>query len=148
MGAASIILADLIPQKLEMARQMGFQTGKPEFADVAVDAAGAPAALLAAMRVARRAVVLLGNPAGDLQLPSALWSQLMRREVTLFGTWNSDYSVTGTDDDWHAALAAMAAKQLDLQPLISHRVPLAGAIDALRMMKEGRESYSKVLIQP
>jgi len=148
MGAASILLSDLIPQKLEMARQMGFQTGKPDSADVAVDAAGAPAALLAAMRVARRAVVLLGNPAGDLQLPAALWSQLMRREVTLFGTWNSDYSVTGTDDDWHAALAAMAAKQLDLQPLISHRVPLADAIAALRMMKDGKEFYSKVLIKP
>lgn len=148
MGAASILLSDLIPQKLEMAQQMGFQTGKPESSDVAVDAAGAPAALLAAMRVARRAVVLLGNPAGDLQLPAALWSQLMRREVTLFGTWNSDYSVTGTDDDWHATLAAMAEKKLDLQPLISHRVPLANAIAALRMMKGGKEFYSKVLIQP
>jgi L-iditol 2-dehydrogenase len=148
MGAASILLSELIPQKLEMARRMGFQTGKPEAADIAVDAAGAPAALLAAMRVARRAVVLLGNPAGDLQLPAALWSQLMRREVTLYGTWNSDYSVTGTADDWHAALAAMAAKQLDSQPLISHRVSLTGAIAALRMMKDGKEFYSKVLIQP
>ena len=29
MGAASITLSDLLPQKLEMARQMGFQTGAP-----------------------------------------------------------------------------------------------------------------------
>ena len=148
MGAASVMLSDLISQKLEMARQMGFLTGQPESADIAVDAAGAPSALLAAMRAARRAVVLLGNPAGDLQLPAALWSQLMRREVTLYGTWNSDYSVTGPDDDWHAALTAMAEKKLDLQLLISHRVPLADAIGMLRMMKDGKEFYSKVLIQP
>ena len=91
---------------------------------------------------------MLGNPAGDLQMPASLWSQLMRREVTLFGSWNSDYSVTGPEDDWHASLAAMAEKQLNLKPLISHRVPLANAIAALQMMKDAKEFYSKVLIQP
>jgi len=92
--------------------------------------------------------VLLGNPSGDLHLPAPLWSQLMRREVTLFGTWNSDYSVPEPRDDWRAALAAMAAKQLDLLPLVSHRVRLADAIPALHMMHAGKEFYSKVLIQP
>ena len=151
MGAETVTLSDLIPQKLEMARKMGFQTGAPPSgADVTVDAAGAPAALSMAMRDARRggAVVMLGNPSGALQLPAPLWSQLMRREVTVFGTWNSDYSVPGAADDWRAALDAMAAKKLDLQPLISHRVSLDGAIAALRMMKEGQEFYSKVLIYP
>lgn len=151
MGAHPVTLADLIPQKLDLARKMGFQAGTSEDgADVAVDAAGAPSALAAAMRATRRggAVVLLGNPAGDLQMPASLWSQLMRREVTLFGSWNSDYSVTGPEDDWHASLAAMAQKQLNLKPLISHRVPLANAIAALQMMKDGKEFYSKVLIQP
>ena len=151
MGAASITLSDLLPQKLEMARQMGFQTGAPAGgADITVDAAGAPGALLTALREARRggAVVLLGNPSGDLQLPAALWSQLMRREVTLYGTWNSDYSVTGTTDDWHAALAAMAGGKLDLRPLITHRVSLDGAIAALNMMHDGKEFYAKVMIHP
>jgi len=151
MDAASVTLSDLVPRKLDMARQMGFHTGIPEKgADVAVDAAGAPGALLQAMCAAQRGgtVVLLGNPAGDLSLPAKLWSQLMRREVTLHGTWNSDFSVTGQEDDWRASLEAMASGALQLQPLISHRAPLANAADALRMMRDGREFYSKVLIQP
>lgn len=151
MGAGPVTLSDPIARKLELARALGFATGlPPDGADVVVDAAGAPAALLAAMRAARRggAVVLLGNPAGDLALPAELWSQLMRREVTLYGTWNSDYGVEGDRDDWRAALDAMASGRLRLQPLISHVVPLSDGVEALRRMRAGQEFYSKVLIQP
>ncbi len=151
MGAASVSLSDPIARKLDLARELGFDAGAPpERADVAVDAAGAPPALLAAMRAARRggAVVLLGNPAGDLTLPSALWSQLMRREVSLHGVWNSDYGLEDDRDDWKAALEAMAAGRLRLRPLISHVVPLAEGVAVLRGMRDGRDFYSKVLIRP
>ena len=156
MDAAAVTIYDLIPRKLEMAQAMGFtqvfnsREVAPQEADVTVDAAGVPAALLTAMKVAARNghVILLGNPAGDLNLPTKLWSQLMRREVKLYGTWNSDFSATGKDDDWRASLAAMANGALNLKPLISHRVLLADEIAALQMMKDGKEFYSKVLIQP
>jgi len=81
-------------------------------------------------------------------LPASLLSQAMRREVTLFGTWNSEYSAVGGDDDWRAALEAMASKKLDLIPLITHRVSLASGADALRMIRDGSEFSSKVLIHP
>lgn len=151
LQAAEVLITDPIPRKLDLARQLGLRTVGGELsADVTVDAAGVPAALLAALRAARAggAVVWLGNPSGDLALPAGLWSQLMRREVTMFGTWNSDYSPAGPEDDWHAALAAMADKTIDVEPLISHRVPLADAIDTLHMMKAGQTFYAKVLIQP
>ena len=156
MGAAAVTIYDLIPRKLEMARALGFtqvfnsRETAPTEADVTVDAAGVPAALLTAMKMAARNghVVLLGNPAGDLNLSAKIWSQLMRREVKLYGTWNSDFSVTGKDDDWRAALAAMASGALKLQPLISHRVSLPETPAALQMMKAGKEFYSKVLVQP
>ncbi len=156
MNAAFISIYDLLPRKLEMAQAMGFtqvfnsREVAPAEADITVDAAGAPAALLTAMSVVARNghVVLLGNPAGDLHLPAKLWSQLMRREVQLHGTWNSDFSATGTDDDWRAALAAMANGKLNLQPLISHRVPLADTVAVLNKMRDGKEFFAKVLVQP
>jgi len=66
----------------------------------------------------------------------------------MFGTWNSDYSAAGNDDDWRMALAAMASKAIDLAPLITHRIRLEDAFDALKMMKEQREFFSKVLVYP
>ncbi len=150
MGARAVALSDPIARKLAIAQHLGFDTTVPDDgADITVDAAGAPPALLSALRAARRGghVVLLGNPSGALNLPAELWSQLMRREVTMHGTWNSDFAVEGECDDWKAALAAMADGRLVLAPLISHRVPLEEGVAALRMMRDGRDFYSKVLLQ-
>jgi L-iditol 2-dehydrogenase len=166
MGAARIIVFDIVPDKRTLAKQLGFDdafdsreqdpvqtvhdlTGG-RGAHLCVEAVGIPQTLAQALGAAWRGgrVVLLGNPSGDVTLPASLLSQVMRREVNLYGTWNSDYSAAGNDDDWRAALNAMAEKTLDLVPLITHRVGLRDASGVLRAMKEGRGFFSKVLIQP
>lgn len=165
MGAAPILLFDIVPEKLDLARRLGFKfafdsrasdpvetvrsvTGR-DGAHLCIEAAGVPptfsSAAAAAMRGGR--VVILGNPAGDVLLKASLISQVMRREVTLFGTWNSDYSTSGNDDDWGTVLNSMANQTVNFEPIITHRVPLEQAFDALLMMKEQREFFSKVLIQ-
>lgn len=166
LGAGRIILFDIAKEKLELARSLGFEhafdsrEGNPleivrsmtggEGAHLALDAAGVPATLLGAFEATRRGgrAVLLGNPSGDVLLPAALLSQLMRREVSLYGTWNSDFSPLGNDDDWHATLEAMESKTIDLLPLVTHRVPLGRSLEALEMMRAGKEFFCKVLIQP
>jgi L-iditol 2-dehydrogenase len=166
MGASPIFLFDIMPQKLEMARAMGFSlafnnrdadpvrtiqsiTGQ-DGVTLCVEGAGVPQTFVQAADCTARGgkMVILGNPAADVTLPAHLLSQLMRREVDLLGTWNSDYSAAGNDDDWRAVLDGMAAGTGNLEPLVTHRVPLRHALDALRMMKEGREFYSKVLVYP
>ena len=112
--------------------------------------AGVPATYRNALGSVGRggSVVLLGNPAADVMLPAALISQLMRREVTIFGTWNSDYSAAGNDDDWRTVLQAMASGVLTLMPLITHKVPLTDSSDMLHKMRDKSEFYAKVLIHP
>jgi len=166
IGAAQVILFDLVPEKLKMARELGFSLAfdsrevdpvktvesltAGEGAHLSIEGAGVPPTCVQALASARRGgrVVLLGNPAADVNLPAGLISQLMRREVNIFGTWNSDYSVTGNDDDWQTVLQAMASRKIELEPLITHRIPLPQAYEALLMMKDQREFYSKVLIYP
>jgi L-iditol 2-dehydrogenase len=165
MGAATVALFDIVPAKLDLARRIGFErvfdsrTEDPrariealtggQGAHVCVEAAGVPATTVQAISCARRggSVVLLGNPSADVTLPAALISQAMRREVALLGTWNSDFSVHG-DDDWRAALQAMESGVLDVESLVTHRVSLAAAWDALRMIRDQREFVSKVLVCP
>jgi L-iditol 2-dehydrogenase len=166
MGAQPILLFDIQPEKLEVARKLGFahaydsRTERPldvvnrltgeRGVHVAIEAAGVPPTMLAALEIVRRAgrVVLLGNPAGDVTLPAALISQLMRREVDVLGTWNSDFSVYGDDDDWRTVLMAMSSGILNLKPLITHRVPLDRGIAALEMMRDQSEFFAKVLLHP
>ena len=164
MGATSIFLFDLVPDKLKLARQLGFPlvfnscelepdrairsvTGRAGV-DLAVEAAGVPQTFRQALASVERGgkMIVLGNPSTDVTLPAALISQLMRREISLLGTWNSDYSAVGNDDDWRTVLAALADGTLAVTPLITHRFKLEQALGALLMMKEQREFFVKVLI--
>ena len=166
MGAAQVVVFDLIPEKLEMARGLGFhlafnakdcdaverinQLTAGHGAEVCVEGAGVPVALSQAIAAARSKgrVVIMGNPAADVTLPAALISRAMRRELDILGTWNSQFSACGNNDDWHAVLDAVAGEKVDLDCLVSHRVPLESAFDALEMMRDQSEFFAKVLIQP
>ncbi len=166
MGALQIVLFDVVTEKLQLARALGFSHAyhsaqdAPEQviaslteghgAHLCIEAAGVPATLLQACACARRGgrVVILGNPTAEVTFPVSLLSQLMRREVNLYGTWNSDYAVYSTDDDWHTTLRAMASGGLNLKPLVTHRVPLSRAVDTLQAMHERKGFFCKVLIHP
>lgn len=165
-GAGPILLFDIQPEKLDIAKNLGFEhTFDSRSCDVnetvkrhtdghgvhvAIEAAGVPPTMLAAMEVVRRSgrVVLLGNPAADVTLPAPLISQAMRREIDMLGVWNSDFSVYSDDDDWRTVLSAMSSGLLNLKPLITHRVPLVEGIAALEMMHQQSEFFTKVLIHP
>ena len=166
MGATTVFLFDIVAEKLELAKQLGFDevfnttTEKPvevvnastdgKGAHVCIEAAGVPATYLNALESVGRggSVVLLGNPDADVTLPAVLISQLMRREVNIFGTWNSDYSAAGNDDDWRTVLQAIASGMLTLTPLITHKIPLADSSNMLHKMRNKSEFYAKVLIHP
>ena len=166
MGVQKIILFDIIPEKLKLANQMGIdltfnnrdqnslsvinQLTNGKGVDLAIEAAGVPSTLIEALSATAYGgrVVMLGNPSSSVTLSTDLISQLMRREVDIVGTWNSDFSVCGNSDDWRTVLQAMALKTLDLRPLVTHQVKLAYALDALRMMKDQSDFFSKVLISP
>ena len=166
MGAAQVLLFDVVPEKLALARRIGFENvfdstevdvvnvvndhTEGKGAHVCIEAAGVPETYRNAFGSVRRggSVVLLGNPAADVTLPAPLISQLMRREAKVFGTWNSDYSTSGNDDDWRTVLQAMATHKLDLNPLITHKVSLKDSTNILHLMNNGNEFYAKVLIHP
>ena len=164
-GASKIALFDVIPEKLDLARKLGFdlafdpKSENPQQrmealsggrgSDIAIDAAGVPSTLLSAIGCAASGghVVILGNPSATVGLEPSLISRHMRREVTMHGVWNSEYYVNG-GGEWAMALDAMAKGKLDLKPLISHTVSLPESIDTLRRMKARDGFFSKVLVKP
>lgn len=72
-------------------------------------------------------VMLVGNPASDMELPRQTYWQILRNQMTLKGTWNSSFSgIDGADDDWRYVLDHLADWKLDIRPsdLITHRLSL------------------------
>jgi L-iditol 2-dehydrogenase len=165
-GASRIIICDLVEEKLRLARALGLspavnsrredpaaaigEATHRQGVHLAIEAAGAPATLVHALQAVRSGgrVVILGYPSADVTLGAELISRCMRREIGIFGAWNSDFSSAGNTDDWHTALDAMAAKRIDLRPLVTHRIALGESLEMLRRMNGGGEFYSKVLIYP
>ena len=118
-------------------------------ADVVVEAAGSSITLEQALRIARPLgnVVIMGNPSGEVRLPQATVSQILRKELTIRGTWNSSFAQLPTNE-WRVVLDMLATGRLDLRSLITHQVPLSQGIAALEMMRDQRSFYGRVVLVP
>jgi L-iditol 2-dehydrogenase len=116
--------------------------------DLAVEAAGVPETVAQCIRATVQGgdIVLLGNPSRDVTIPLADVSLILRKQLDLHGTWNSSFrGDPGIEDDWTAALDAMAQGHLVLDSLVTHRYGFEQANEAFAMMAAGREFYNKVL---
>lgn len=101
-------------------------------------------------------IMLVGNPASDMNLPRDIYWKILRNQLTLKGTWNSSYP-----NDWTYAIHRLTAfydgdkagmpgekSSLTMSPssLITHRFPLDFINNGLSIMKDKSEEYIKVMI--
>lgn len=159
LGAARVLISDIDEKKLALASAWGVETANAarldavewilattggRGADVVVEAVGIPTTVRQALRGARKRgrVVLMGNPSGDLGLPQREYWEILRRELRLCGTWNSD------KQEWTEVLEAMANGKLDLRELVTHRISLEETPQLLKRMYDRAEWYIKVLVKP
>jgi L-iditol 2-dehydrogenase len=138
-GCGEVMLVDVDERKLDVARAMGFtaldaRAGDPVQAVLdrtagagamrCVEACGLPATFLQAVQAAARfgEVLFLGNIAGTFTIGEKDFSNILRKELTIHGTWNSRVVPAG-QDDWSTVLRFLD-RGLDVGPLISDRLPL------------------------
>lgn len=151
---------DIDPTKVEFARKQGFdavnsrETDPVEYirtqtggrgADACIEGAGVAQTWEQALKAVKSfgTVVSMGNPAGDMTLTQKGYWEILRKQLTLKGTWNSSYN--DVRNEWRTALAAIASHRIDVRPLISHRFPLSEADKAFGVMRERKEFFNKVM---
>lgn len=157
-GAGRVLLIDIEDEKLAFAQSRGFAhtcnaatDDVPAWvrgltngrrADVTIEGAGSSAALENAMHTTRPfgKVVLMGNPSGDMKLTKDGYWNILRKNLTVVGSWNSYYANVPVNE-WRLTLDFIASGKLRLEPLITHRVPIEGIGSALQMMRD-RSSFS------
>ena len=160
-GALKVILLDIDENKIAFAKRMKHQyiinSGEEGYVekimkitngrgvDLAVEGAGAGAALAGCLQCVKPMgkVVLMGNPIGDMQMKQKDYWEILRKQLTITGTWNSSY--TQQKNDWQDALDAMAAGMLDVTPFITHRFTFKECNKAFDMMKDRQEFFNKVM---
>ena len=146
-GACNVYYVDIDPRKIELAKQFGFLEYT---ADVQVDCAlegtgysDALATCLAAVKPAGK-LVLMGNPGEVISMSQATYWHILRKELVVFGTWNSSYN--DRQNDWKESLKAIAEGKINVKPLITHTYPLKDCHQAFEMMKNRTEFYCKVML--
>ena len=147
-GCARVFIVDIDARKLQPAAAMGLLPIDAKAADpvaqildataglgvhCSVEACGLPLTFLQATQVASRfgEVVFMGNIAGELKIDEKNVSSILRRELTLHGTWNSKITPAGADD-WRTVLNYLD-RSLHVAPLITDQPPLS---DGVRIFDE------------
>jgi threonine dehydrogenase-like Zn-dependent dehydrogenase len=164
LGASLVVASDVVDANLDVARSLGAHVALnptrddvpaavrqllPAGVDLALEAAGSPAALAQTIEVARPrgSVVLGGNQPADASLPMTFVESLMRRELRLSGCFMS-YSAPWPGHEWRDGLAAVLDGGLDMAAMISHRAPLGDAPAVFEAIGERRLAHRKIVFDP
>lgn len=155
LGWTKVFVADVDGRKLDVMRGLGFETidaattdtvAEATGVDAAVEASGLPATFLQCLRVTapQGQVLVLGDLKGDVTIERELVSSLIRRELTVLGTWNSKITPAGRSE-WDMVVEHVAAGTLQVAPLISHTPGLAEVPQVLADMAARRIWSNKVV---
>jgi threonine 3-dehydrogenase len=158
MGAGTITALDISEYRLTLAARCGARyainpskTDPAAFvaekthgvgADVIFDASGNSAAIAGAFKYLRKggSVHLLGLPSTPTSIDLA--PDVIFKEATVHG-----YHGRKMFQTWTRMIALLESKKIDLEPMISHRMPLSEAEKAFEMLEKG-EDASKILLMP
>ena len=116
-------------------------------ADIAIEAVGIALTACNCLEAAASGgkVIFVGNPHGDFTFPQNTYWQILRKQLRIFGTWNSSYSDTHKSD-WNMVVDAMANGRIDVKKLITHKYDLETMDKGLEIMKNNSEFFAKIMV--
>ncbi|MFZ7134683.1 MAG: galactitol-1-phosphate 5-dehydrogenase [Eubacteriales bacterium] len=164
-GAKKVIAIDVMPEKLQWAKNMGADemiNGKEtdtveaiqsvtngRGTDIVIEAAGTPFTCGQVMALAKKGgtVVYLGIPYGDVNIPRNYFEKIMRNELHLVGSWNS---ISGPlpGSAWDTTIHFMKTGDVDFTPIITHRHELAEVPEVFKKVFKRDTLFGKIIFFP
>ncbi len=89
-------------------------------------------------------VMLVGNPYSDMCLAKEVYWKILRKQLTVLGTWNSSFT-HDPGDDWHYVLERLADRRIVPAELITHRLPMEMLEQGLHIMRDKTEDHCKIM---
>jgi L-idonate 5-dehydrogenase len=150
-GAAEVICCDIAERPLAMAKTVGADrvlrsdpageaevTDIADIADICIEAAGSPAALMTCLKAARKGarIVQVGTlPAEGVLFPA---NSIMARELDYVGAFRAAHAF-----DW--AVQYLRTGRVDVRPLLSAQIPLSRSLEAFELASD-RSRSTKVQV--
>lgn len=146
-GAKAVYYIDIDKRKIDFAKQLGFL----EYTDgitteCALEGTGHQSGIKKCLEVVKPhgTCVFMGNPSNSVSLEQNTYWQILRKELSIFGTWNSSYCEK--QNDWKESLKAMVERKINVKPLITQRFALKDCNKAFETIKNGEELCVKVML--
>ena len=145
-GAKRVYISDPDEARMGMAKDLGFEKYDGEVVDVVVEASGAGAAINDAIVNCKAFghIVLVGHGPKDVTIAHSNFVQILRKQLTVSGSWNSDF--TDTVNDWKESVKAISDGLICPEKLITHKIPLEKADDAFKIIGDRKEFYNKITV--
>ncbi len=164
LGVSRVAAVDISDKKLEVALKCGadkvfnglnkdvaeqvsgfFGDG----ADIVADITGSPSAqqncILSAAKLGR--VVFIGISHKGLQLSEQAVDKIMRRQISVIGSWNS-FSHPFPGWEWTEAMKLMGQGKIDYEAVITHKLPLEEVPAIFEQIYNGGLFFNKILFLP
>ena len=113
--------------------------------DVVFEAVGSNESMESAIMSTRSAgvVVAVGNPKEDLKLSRDVYWKVLRWQLQIRGTWNSDYN--DKKNDWKIVAEMMAAHEFPFEKLITETYSLSEYEKAFAYLTDKTKSKTKLM---
>ncbi len=149
-GADRVVIKGRSEFKRQLVQQcgleyMGDDRSGEEF-DCVIEAVGSVRALEESLLLTAPGgrLVLMGNPDGPRTLSQELYWRILRKQLTLAGTWNSSYG--DEDSDWTEVVQTLVDKKLQIGAVVTHVLESKKLMDGLAMMRNRTETFGKILL--
>ena len=145
-GAKEVSVFDVDEKKMALAQSLGFEKSQSA-PDVVIDASGAMPAVESAIKEIKPfgEIIFLGNAHKDMNFSLDTYSQILRKQLTIKGSWNSDFKDTA--NDWKDAIDLISKGEICPEKLITHVYKLQDADKAFDMIKDKKETFNKVMVE-
>lgn len=137
-GASLVVGVDRNEYKLSLGRKMGVDfalNSKTEIleskvrelmgsVDVIFECSGDNSLLEKSIELVKKSgiISIVGNPKGDVLINEKIFQKVLRKEISLIGTWNS--LIVSEENEWKEALNYIAEKKIRPSRIITHRFNL------------------------
>ncbi|MCI9577216.1 MAG: galactitol-1-phosphate 5-dehydrogenase [Oscillibacter sp.] len=150
LGAGRVVVKGRSGAKRRMVRQCGLEymedvRGGEEF-DRVIEAVGSARALEECLTLTAPGgrLVLMGNPDGPRTLSQDLYWRILRKQLTLIGTWNSSYG--GADSDWTDVVREIEGGSLQTDAIVTCTMGQQELEKGIALMREKQMAYGRVVV--
>lgn len=151
LGAGRVVIKGRSEEKRQIVQRCGLKYQKDFHAgeefDCVIEAVGSARALEESLLLTKPGgkLVLMGNPDGSRTLSQDLYWRILRKQLTLTGTWNSSYG--SRHSDWTEAVHAMGSGRLRTDGMVTHVLKKTELDRGLAFMRERSETFCKIMLE-